>query len=191
LGWVKLGQLTNIVRGGSPRPAGDPRFYDGVIPFLKVADLTAKNEMYLSTHSYSIKEAGLHKTRLVPPDTLMLTNSVATLGIPKICTFQTTFNDGIAAFIFMNAGLYKPFFYYFLASKTSYFLNEASRGQGQPNLNTEIIGETLICLPPLAEQRRIVAKIAQLMALCDNLEKQIDNANSKQTNLLNAVMTKI
>jgi type I restriction enzyme S subunit len=35
---------------------------------------------------------------MVEADTLMLTNSGATLGIPKICTFQTTFNDGIAAF---------------------------------------------------------------------------------------------
>jgi type I restriction enzyme S subunit len=48
-----------------------------------------------------------------------------------------------------------------------------------------------IAVPPMNEQSRIVAKIDQLMALCDNLEKQIDNANSKQTNLLNAVMTKI
>nr|WP_322096286.1 restriction endonuclease subunit S [Pseudanabaena cinerea] len=188
---VRLGQITNIVRGGSPRPAGDPRFYDGHIPFLKVADLTAENEMYLSKYTYSIKEAGLHKTRMVPPDTLMLTNSGATLGVPKICTFQTTFNDGIAAFIFMNTELYKPFFYYFLSSKTYYFLHEASRGQGQPNLNTEIIGETIVGLPPLAEQHRIVAKIDQLMTLCDELEKQIDAAESKQTNLLNSLMAKV
>lgn len=189
--WVRLGQITNIVRGGSPRPAGDPRFYDGHIPFLKVADLTAKNEMYLPKYTYSIKEAGLHKTRMVPPDTLMLTNSGATLGIPKICTFQTTFNDGVAAFILMNKELHKPFFYYFLSSKTYYFLNEASRGQGQPNLNTEIIGDTIVGLPPFSEQHRIVAKIDQLMTLCDELEKQIDATGSKQTNLLNSVMTKV
>ena len=48
----------------------------------------------------------------------------------------------------------------------------------------------IIAIPPLAEQHRIVAKIDQLMTLCDNLEKQIDIASSKQTNLLNALMTK-
>jgi type I restriction enzyme S subunit len=53
------------------------------------------------------------------------------------------------------------------------------------------VEELKIPLPPLAEQQRIIAKIYQLMALCDNLEKQIDAANSKETNLLNAVMTKI
>jgi len=97
--WCRLGETTNIVRGGSPRPAGDIRFYKGNIPFLKVADLTATRKMYLDKHTYTIKKAGLHKTRLVPENTLMLTNSGATLGIPKICRFKTTFNDGIAAFI--------------------------------------------------------------------------------------------
>jgi type I restriction enzyme S subunit len=46
-------------------------------------------------------------------------------------------------------------------------------------------------LPPLAEQHRIVAKVDQLMTLCDELEKQIDAAESKQTNLLNSVMAKV
>jgi len=189
--WVRLGTITNVVRGGSPRPAGDPQFYDGDIPFLKVADLTATNEMYLTTYTYSIKEAGLHKTRMVPPNTLLLTNSGATLGIPKLCTFETTFNDGIAAFIFMNESLYKPFLYYFLASKTKYFLDEASRGQGQPNLNTEIIGETFVALAPFSEQYRIVTKIDQLMALCNHLDQQIDAATGKQSALLNAVMAQV
>ncbi len=186
--WVKLGSITNIVRGGSPRPAQDPRFYDGDIPFLKVADLTETLTMYVKKYSYSIKEAGLKKTRMVPPNTLMLTNSGATLGIPKICEFQTTFNDGIAAFIFMNEELYKPFFYYFLLSKTDWFLYKASRGQGQPNLNTDIIGQTLIALPPFAEQKRIVEKIDRLMALCDRLERHLEASTHQQTRLLEAVM---
>jgi type I restriction enzyme S subunit len=53
------------------------------------------------------------------------------------------------------------------------------------------LGEMIIPLPPLAEQHRIVAKIDQLMTLCDELEKQIDIADRKKTNLLNSVMTKI
>jgi restriction endonuclease S subunit len=93
--WCSLGEIAGIVRGGSPRPAGDKRFYDGNIPFLKVGDLTGYNNKYCSKHKYTIKEAGLHKTRFVDANTLMLTNSGATLGIPRICSFPTTFNDGI------------------------------------------------------------------------------------------------
>jgi len=65
------------------------------------------------------------------------------------------------------------------------------KGIGAKHVNVKDMKNALISLPPLAEQHRIVAKIDQLMALCNNLEKQIDHANSKQTNLLNAVMTKI
>ncbi|MDM8546736.1 restriction endonuclease subunit S [Candidatus Venteria ishoeyi] len=186
--WCRLREITNIVRGGSPRPAGDLRFYQGNIPFLKVADLTATNATYLNSHTYTIKEAGLHKTRKVPANTLMLTNSGATLGIPKICRFETTFNDGIAAFIYMNNDLFKPYFYYVLSSKTQWFLEEASRGQGQPNLNTDIIGETFIFLPPLPEQRAIVTKVEKLLALCDQLETQITQNQTHAEALMQAVL---
>ncbi len=112
----------------------------------------------------------------------MLTNSGATLGIPKICTFPTTFNDGIAAFLGLTH-IDKVFLYYFLKSKTKWFLEVASRGQGQPNLNIDIIAATLFALPPLPEQRRVVAKLEQLLRLCDDLEQSI-RQSKEQTNML-------
>lgn len=53
------------------------------------------------------------------------------------------------------------------------------------------VGEMLIPLPPLPEQDRIVAKIDQLMTLCDDLEDQINAATAKKTDLLNAVMAQV
>ena len=43
-------------------------------------------------------------------------------------------------------------------------------------------------LPPLAEQKRIVAKVDALMALCDELAQQLKDATDKQTAILNAVV---
>ena len=186
--WCRLGRITNIVRGGSPRPAGDSRFYNGDIPFLKVADLTSDSAMRLNNYTYTIKQAGLHKTRKVPAETLMLTNSGATLGIPKICMFDTTFNDGIAAFIFIHSELFKPFFYYVLLSKTSWFLKETSRGQGQPNLNIDIIGNTVIYLPSFYEQQAIVIKVEKLLAFCDQLEAQITQNQAHAEQLMQTVL---
>ncbi len=62
---------------------------------------------------------------------------------------------------------------------------------GQANFNGTKLSLTLIPLPPLAEQYRIVAKIDQLMALCDQLEQQINAKACKQSALLNVVMAKI
>jgi type I restriction enzyme S subunit len=188
--WIfcRFGKITNAVRGGSPRPAGDPKFYNGDIPFLKVADLTNDDCMYVQKYTYSIKEAGLHKTRYINDETLLLTNSGATLGIPKISSFPTAFNDGIAAFIYMNEELHKPYFYYLLKSKTQWFLKEASRGQGQPNLNTDIIGDTIIALPPFEEQKEIVQKIEKLLKTFDELEEQINSSKQNTQTLMQAVL---
>ena len=189
--WCYIDSFCSVVRGGSPRPAGDPRFYEGNIPFLKVADITKTEDMYLTSHTYTIKEAGLHKTRLVNAGAVMLTNSGATLGVPKICNFETTFNDGVAAFEGLSKDIYKPYLYYFLKSKTKWFLEEASRGQGQPNLNTDIIRLTTFPLPPLAEQHRIVEKVDSLMKLCDDLEAKLKQSQSDSETLMTAMITNI
>jgi restriction endonuclease S subunit len=186
--WCTLGKISDVVRGGSPRPAGDKTYYDGNIPFLKVADLTATDDMYVSTHTHTIKEAGLNKTRSVEADTLMLTNSGATLGIPKICTFPTTFNDGVAAFLNIDSKISKQYLYYFLKLKSSWFLEEASRGQGQPNLNIDIIKNVLLPLPPANEQRRIVAKLEQLTQHCDALEQRIRESRRLAEQLLQTAL---
>jgi type I restriction enzyme S subunit len=185
--WCRLGEISEIVRGGSPRPAGDPTYYGGEIPFLKVGDLTGYEDIYVRTHTHSIKEAGLHKTRFVEADTLMLTNSGATLGIPRICTFPTTFNDGIAAFLNLNS-VNKLYLYYFLKSKTAWFLQEASRGQGQPNLNTDIIALTPVPLPPINEQQRITEILEQLMQNCNELEASIKESEIQNEKLLQQVL---
>jgi type I restriction enzyme S subunit len=184
--WAYLDNVAEIVRGGSPRPARDPMFYGGNIPFLKVADLTSDSDMYLHSHTYTIKKTGLKKTRYVSANTLMLTNSGATLGVPKICCFDTTINDGIAAFLHVPDDIYIPYLYFFLKSRTKWFLDFASRGQGQPNLNTDIIKTTLLPLPPAIEQHRIVSRVEELLDLCDGLEETLRKAATKSEQLCKA-----
>ena len=153
---MKIKHLASVVRGGSPRPAGDPQYYEGNIPFMKVADITKDDNIFVNDCEYTIKEAGLSHTRMIEPHTLLLTNSGATLGVPKINTFKTTFNDGIAAFLDLDKSLDIYFAYYSLKARTKYFLDSASLGIGQPNLNTDIIGSTYLAIPHIEEQYDIV-----------------------------------
>ena len=184
--WVRVRDCCEVVRGGSPRPAGDTRYYDGTIPFLKVADLTRTKGAYLDTHSFSIKEAGLQKTRLVEPPILMLSNSGATLGIPKVCRIKTTFNDGIAAFLGLDPDdlLYH---YYFWTSKTLQ-LRAINQGAAQPNLNTDLIKETLIPLCTHEEMRIVAKHVGRLLSMCDQLiagiESQLIRSNALRQSIL-------
>ena len=167
--WTTINELCDVVRGGSPRPAGDEKYYNGAIPFLKVADLTKDDGIYVYKAEYTIKEAGLKKTRLVNEGTLLLTNSGATLGVPKITTFPTTFNDGIAAFLYMNREV-QLYLYWFIKSKTD-SLRKIDQGAAQPNLNTDLIKSIPIPLPPLTEQFRIIKEIEHWFALIDQIEQ--------------------
>ena len=183
--WTTVDELCDVVRGGSPRPAGDEKYYNGAIPFLKVADLTKDDEIYVYKAEYTIKEAGLKKTRLVNEGTLLLTNSGATLGVPKITTFSTTFNDGIAVFLYINKEI-QLYLYWFLKSKTDSF-RKIDQGAAQPNLNTDLIKSIPIPLPPLTEQKRIIKEIKRWFSLIN----QIDQNKSDLQTIIKQAKSKI
>jgi type I restriction enzyme S subunit len=186
--WIRLADTADLVRGGSPRPAGDPRFYGGNIPFLKVGDITRKKSKFVEGFNSTITEAGLHKTRLIETRTVLLSNSGATLGIPAICTFLATFNDGVAAFVEQSKFIFDEYLYLYLSTISKWFLDIASRGQGQPNLNTDIIKATWFALPPLEEQYRIVAKVDELMALCEQLKSRLQTSQQTQLALAESLV---
>lgn len=158
----RFSDLCKIVRGGSPRPAGSPEFYGGDIPFMKVADITRITTPYVEGTEHFIKTAGLKKTRMVKANTLLLTNSGATLGVPAICTFDTTFNDGIAAFLDLEPKSLL-FYYYFWTMKTTE-LRAINKGAAQPNLNTDIIGAVELNVPSLEEQLVIAEMLEKLIS---------------------------
>ncbi len=171
--------LCKIVRGGSPRPAGSPEFYGGDIPFMKVADITRITTPYVESTEHFIKPAGLKKTRMVKANTLLLTNSGATLGVPAICTFDTTFNDGIAAFLDLEPKSLL-FYYYFWTMKTPE-LRAINKGAAQPNLNTDIIGAVELDVPSLDEQlviaemlEKFISKEQQAKETAEAVIEQID-----------------
>lgn len=60
-----------------------------------------------------------------------------------------------------------------------------------PKINQKTLKSLPVPIPPVAEQRRIVAKINRLMDLCCALDAQIDAAPDKQTELLNALMASV
>lgn len=186
--WLKVHQLCEVVRGGSPRPAGDPKFYGGNIPFLKVADLTKDSLPYLTSYTYTIKEAGLNKTRQIAPNTLLLSNSGATLGVPKICLISATMNDGVAAFL----GLPQDqllYHYYFWKSQTDRLRN-IDQGAAQPNLNTDLIKETPIPMCSPAERAILTQKIEAVLSGSDHIEQVIATSLQQAEALRQSILKK-
>ncbi len=188
--WVRLQDIFEISRGGSPRPAGDPRFFGGTIPWITVGEVTKDPGKYLLETATGLTEEGSKRSRFINPGDLLLTNSGATLGVPKISRIRGCMNDGVAVLRLFHRFDLNDYSYFYLTHQTPEFRN-INQGMGQPNLNTPIIAGWFFPLPPLAEQRRIVAKVDQLMALVDRLEAQLVASRTVAENLMEALVAEL
>jgi len=179
--WATVDQLSVVVRGASPRPAGDPRYFGGTIPWITVGPITADQRPYLTSVPETVTEAGREQSRYLEPHTLLLTNSGATLGVPKITLIGGCINDGVAALLDVVYPL-KLYLLYFLHTQTTR-LRRVNQGAAQPNLNTSIIKAINVPLPPHDEQEQIVAEVERRLSVIDELEATIE-ANLTRANRL-------
>lgn len=184
--WTSLGEISYVVRGASPRPAGNPKYFGGTIPWITVGEITKDDDMYLKTVSGFVTEAGKHKSRYIEEGTLLLTNSGATLGVPKIASIAGCINDGSVAMLGPDR-VTKKFLYHLLSSKTE-SLRRINQGAAQPNLNTSIVSAILVPLPPLREQKRISHKIEELFTQLDSAIESLKRVQSQLKRYRQAVL---
>jgi len=185
--WTSLQDVFEISRGGSPRPAGDPRFFGGNIPWITVGEITKDAGKYLTHTASGLTEEGAARSRFINSGDLLLTNSGATLGVPKISCIRACMNDGVAVLRSFHSVKLNDFAYLYLQSQTKTF-RMVNQGMGQPNLNTPIIAGWFFPLPPVAEQGQIVARVDELMALCDRLEEQLTIGQTESRRFLEAIL---
>jgi type I restriction enzyme S subunit len=185
--WACLQDVFEISRGGSPRPAGDPRYFGGPIPWITVGEITKDGQKYLTRTESGLTEEGAARSRFINVGDLLLTNSGATLGVPKISCIKACMNDGVAVLRLFHKVPLNDFAHLYLHSQTESF-RRVNQGMGQPNLNTIMIAGWYFPLPPLAEQHRIVAKVDELMQLCDQLEAHLTTAQTESRRLLDALL---
>ena len=175
-GWekVKLGDLTNIVRGGSPRPIQN--YLGGSIPWIKIGDATKGNDIYIDSTKEKIIEAGLAKTRLLQPGAIIFANCGVSLGFARILKITGCIHDGWLALDVVDDRLSKLFLLKALNQITKYFQDTAPDGT-QPNLNTTIMKDFELILPPLALQEKYVAIMHKINAFKDNYISSLTSIN--------------
>ena len=177
--WIvkKIGAFSTPVRGGSPRPAGDLRYFNGnFIPWLTVASLTnipTEQTIVTQTAAYLTEEGSL-RSRKLSKGTLIIANSGATLGVAKILGITCCANDGIAALLGISKGIDTRFIVYYINTLTADLRDRVATGNGQPNLNTDLISRLTIPLPhTIAEQEAIAGALSDADAWIESLEQLI------------------
>lgn len=128
-----------------------------------------------------LTEQGKERSRFIEEHTLLLTNSGATLGVPKISLIAGCINDGVAALLDVDYPL-KHYLVHFLRTRTD-ALRQVNQGAAQPNLNTTIIKAMVALLPPVAEQARILAEVDRRLSIIREVEAEVD-ANLKRAQAL-------
>ncbi len=167
--WVTFNKISDIVRGGSPRPIKDflTESNDG-INWIKIGD-TNPNDIYINNVKEKIRPEGIKKSRFVEKGSLLLTNSMS-FGRPYILNVDGCIHDGWLNIKDKQQYYDNLYMVYLLSSK--YFYNvmlDKSSGAVVSNLNVDKVKSMLIPLPPLEEQKRIVSKIEKCFHLIDEL----------------------
>ena len=157
--WVKLGDVLEIARGGSPRPiqaflTNDP---DG-INWIMIGD-AGVGEKFITKTAKKIRSEGLSKTRLVKEGDLLLSNSMS-FGRPYIMKTDGAIHDGWLVLRDTNATCSPDYLYHVLGSPICYSqFARAAAGATVKNLNTSIVSSVEIPLPPLEKQLEIAERL--------------------------------
>lgn len=151
-------------------------------------ELTKDQLKLLTATSDSLTEAGRLKSRYIESDTLLLSNSGATLGVPKITRIGGCINDGVVALLDVQEPT-KSYLYYFLSSKTEE-LRSLNQGAAQPNLNTGIVKSIEVRIGSEAEQTEIVRRVEQLFAYAEQLEAKVAAAQQRIDALTQSLLAK-
>ena len=148
----KLGSLTTVVRGASPRPIQDPKWFDkeSDIGWLRIADVTEQNGRIYHLEQH-ISKLGQEKTRILTEPHLLL-SIAATVGKPVVNYVKTGVHDGFL--IFLNPTFEREFMFQWLEMFRPKWQKYGQPGS-QVNLNSELVRNQEIVLPNYKEQQKI------------------------------------
>ncbi|WP_036252899.1 restriction endonuclease subunit S [Methylobacter sp. BBA5.1] len=189
--WSRLQDVLDVRDGthDSPKDANGPNTYplvtsknfvNGKIDFSGARKISAQDHFEI-----------IRRSRVEKYD-ILFSMIGGNIGNQVIVEDEREFSiKNVALFKYYNKDLTIPYFIKRFMEHLAIDLQAKAAGGAQPFVSLGFLRNLVIALPPVAEQHRIVAKIDQLMALCDTLERQIDAATGKRTELLNAVMAEV
>lgn len=176
--WARLDTLTSLITKGTTPRGGRMAYIDNGIKFYRAENvnkvLSVNETKYVSL---DIHESFLSRSILQENDLLItIAGTLGRSAIVKKENLPGNVNQAISIIRFVNPSSVNLdyFNYYFSSALVNHMLLSKTKVTAIPNLTLEIIANTLVSIPPLAEQQRIVNKIESLFAVIDKLEKEMN-----------------
>ena len=182
--WVRLNSIGDWGAGATPSRTNS-NYYGGKIPWFKSGELTAD---HIAEPEETVTEAALRECslRLNQPGDVLIAMYGATIGKTAILDVVGTTNQAVCACTPFS-GMLNSYLLLLMKALKPYFISQGAGG-AQPNISREKIIHTVIGLPPLAEQSRIVTRVEELMQLCDALEASGQLEAQQHAQLVNTLL---
>jgi len=185
--WERLGNIAEIIRGVTyKKHDAQDNSFEGGIALMRANNigytLNFDNLVYIPKNL--VKEAQI----IITGDLLIAMSSGSPDLVGKAAQVDSDIDSTFGAFCGVIRATSNDLWNYFgFFFKTPIYRDQTTKsgkGIGINNLNKGSLENLLVALPPLSEQLRIVAKVDELMALCDQLEQQQTDSNATHQTLV-------
>ncbi|HII67863.1 MAG TPA: hypothetical protein HA302_07680, partial [Thermococcaceae archaeon] len=186
--WVRLGDIAELKAGGTPSRRVKEYWENGTIPWVKISDIPDSG--LVEKTEEKITELGLKNSsaKLLSPGTILFSifATISKVGILKIPAATNQAIVGIIPKISIDRG------YLFYSLK--YFGQELvyqGRGGVQDNINMRILSKLKIPLPPIEEQKRIVAKLDEVHRRLEEAKRLAREAREEAERLMASALHEV
>ena len=190
-GWecARLAVIADVGTGGTPSRANSEYYEPAEVNWVTSGE-TSEDYIRATKEKVSRKAVKETNVSIYPVGTLIIAmyGQGKTRGQITELLIEAGTNQACAAIRLIEDSAHHRKYIKLFFIKAYDELREHSAGGAQPNLNVGKVSTTVIPLPPLAEQHRIVAKVDELMALCDALKTNLQNAQTTQLALADALV---
>lgn len=163
--WVRLCTIGNTQTGNTPSKA-HPEYLGSVIPFITPGDILNGSICY---SNQALSSLGKEVARVAESGTILQVCIGGSIGKAAVTNQEVTFNQQINSITPLNC---IPDYVYSVMTSQSFIkkMKDSAGGTATPIINRGLWDSLLIPLPPLAEQKRIVARLEELLPLCERLK---------------------
>jgi type I restriction enzyme S subunit len=185
--WRKLKDIGETQTGSTPRTS-EPECYGGTIPFIKPA---AIKDSIVTYDGEGLTELGVKQSTCINAGTILMVCIGGSIGKAALVNRRACFNQQINS-LSPYEGINSRFLLF--AMQASYFQTQVTETAAQGTLPIISKGKwerLFVPLPPLAEQQRIVAKVDELMTLCDELAAAQSEREARRDRLVAATLHRL
>lgn len=189
--WTTVEGVASVGTGTTPSRTNPAYFSPASIPWVTSGET---GRPFIDKTEQGVSPLALRDTSLkvYPSGTLIVAmyGQGKTRGQVSELRIEATTNQACAAIVPTIADVAHRRYLKLFFEKIYDEIRELSAGGAQPNLNVGKVKATLVPLPPLAEQHRIVARVEELRSLCADLRQHLQQAQTTQSNLADALVAR-